>query len=665
MDNKVITRVQTLEDIWNDNLAFVIPSYQRPYVWPDDDVLKLFDDIIAAKNSGESHYYIGTVLTAVVSTDQVQKNQVHELIDGQQRTTTLMLMALAFRAKGGDTPLAQLAILNNQPRLTFAIRDQVQALLGHWAGLHDYQYPGDEAVDHNPYLIRLNSVLRALQQKLEKLSSADRIEIAEYIFSQVQWVNNVMPDGMDLNRLFATMNTSGIQLEQTDILKSFLFKQITTDKMRYEAVWQACEHMENYFERNVRKLFPGTNWQAIQPEDLSKFNAERFILTTSDTTKNHQGRSIAELAVDMHEISVKSNSDQNSEEPALDDEGVYCRSIISFPLLLIHAYRIYRQQQGDVDIDVRLHADRLIESFQSLTQSPEDKVKEFFECLWTVRYQFDRWVVKWVELAEGNEEQLRLTSVSRSQSNGNWYINRSAEEVSELVLLQSVRYFTGERSAQYWLTPYLGWLVRSTFSNKKVMLKELERIDNQLSCAEITQKDASYALLSGDLPTLKSIETISSYLFDPQGTRFEHYWFQKVEYLLWKHRYDYLDSNSRQLAGYRITSKNSVEHVHPQNEEMGKQLPDEFLHAFGNLVLLSPGQNSSYSNQTVRKKEADFVGKPVYDSLKLAHIFSIMKEKGNWDKISITIHEKKMLDLVRFHYTDTPLEEGASFDIDS
>lgn len=53
---------------------------------------------------------------------------------------------------------------------------------------------------------------------------------------------------------------------------------------------------------------------------------------------------------------------------------------------------------------------------------------------------------------------------------------------------------------------------------------------------------------------------------------------------------------------YRITSKNSVEHVHPQNEELDRSLADDLLHGFGNLVLLSPGENSSYSNQAVLKK---------------------------------------------------------------
>lgn len=74
---------------------------------------------------------------------------------------------------------------------------------------------------------------------------------------------------MDLNRLFATMNTAGIQLEQADILKAKLFKHIHTDKAQYDAMWVACEHLENYFERNVRKVFPNADWYHIEPEHLA------------------------------------------------------------------------------------------------------------------------------------------------------------------------------------------------------------------------------------------------------------------------------------------------------------------------------------------------------------------------------------------------------------
>jgi uncharacterized protein with ParB-like and HNH nuclease domain len=632
MQKKVDTRVQALADVWRDNIAFVVPSYQRPYVWPAEDVLKLVDDIIRAHQSGDSTYYIGTVLSAASGPQQCP---VHELIDGQQRITTLMLVALAFlRCKVGDCMLSRVATLNSRPRLTFAIRDQVQALLGYWAGIPDYQFPGDEAVGSNPYLTRLDGALRVLEQKVKALIDASPAacgKIADFIFSQVKWVNNVMPAGMDLNLLFATMNTAGVQLEQTDILKSYLIRGIKNDKLRYEAIWLACGHMESYFERNVRRLFPGTNWEAIQAEDLAAFDPNRFLLSGDS-------------------LSAPEQSVPDDEEP------VYCRSIISFPLLLMHAYRVHLGLKGDDDIEKTLHADRLIECFKPLTIAPEDEIKAFFHLLWQVRYQFDSWVVKWVERADDDKEVLLLTSVYRSQSNLKQF-NRRADAVSELVMLQSVRFFTGERTAQYWLTPFLGWLIRSACTDKTLVLGELERIDNQLSLVEIAQKQASFALLSEKMPQLKSVETIRSYLSGAKSTGFEHYWFQKVEYLLWKRRSTYSWLNAGKLAGYRITSKSSVEHVHPQKEENNKQLPEQYLHSFGNLVLLSPGQNSSYSNQKVAKKQIDFNSKQVYDSLKLAHIFSLVTARNNeWEENGIEVHRQEMLKLIEGHYHDAQQE---------
>lgn len=632
MPNKVITRVQALADVWRDNVAFVIPSYQRPYVWPAEDVLKLLDDIVRAQQTGDSTYYVGTVLSAIVPNSQTQQGPVHELIDGQQRITTLMLVALAFlRCKGGGSNLTQVATLNGQPRLTFAIRDQVQALLGYWAGLPECQYPGDEAVGSNPYLTRLNGALRVLEQKVKTLMDGNPSEcskIADFIFSQVLWVNNVMPADMDLNLLFATMNTAGVQLEQADILKSYLLKRISDDKLRYEAIWHTCGYMEKYFERNVRQLFPSTNWEAIQAGDLATFDAGRFL-----------------LGGDAHDVSGQNDP---------DEELVYCRSIVSFPLLLMHTYRIHLGLKGNdtqgKDIEKTLHADRLVECFKPLTEASEEEVKAFFHLLWQVRYQFDRWVVKWVERADDDKEQLMLTLVVHSQSNRKRFYRRP-DVLSELAMLQSVRYFTGERTAQYWLTPFLGWLIRSSCTDKSRVLGELEQIDNQLSLADTAQKEASFALLSGKTPAMKPVVSIRSDLSGSMGTGFEHYWFQKLEYLLWKHRSANPWISADKLTGYRITSKNSVEHVHPQNEENGKGLPAKYLHAFGNLVLLSPGQNSSYSNQKVGKKQIDFNSKPAYDSLKLGHIFSIVTARNNeWDEGGIEYHQQEMLKLIDGHY---------------
>lgn len=652
MNNRVETAVQRPADLLRNDIAFVIPSYQRPYVWPDDDVLKLLDDIHTAKKENEHHYFIGTLLTAEHHEIRQDGVKVLELIDGQQRATTLMLIALAMRELQVDSPLTAIATVNNESRLTFVIRDQVQSLLGAWSGLPNCQLPGEDAIKNDPYLTRLYGALRALYQKLNKLSEKECKELADYIHERVQWVCNIVPNGMDLNRLFATMNTSGMQLEQADILKSMLLKQVKSNKAKYEGIWQACEQMENYFERNVRQIFSGSDWNQIKPQHLKSFDGKVFLLSNKASGLKPgevQRLTINDLAGDFIQSSGESSPNKNTQyvDETEDAEPVYCRSIIRFSLLLMHAYRIYQWERED--ISVRLHSDRLIESFSDLIHSDEKSVKAFIECLWQVRYYFDQWVVKWVKSDSDEEEHLGLTSVTRSKPKNKWYIQRSYKENSALGLLQSVRYFTGERSAQYWLTSFLGGLITDEHKKEDQVLELLEDIDNQLSLAVETQKEASYKLLSNDLDEQEPFEEIKQYLADPQGTRFEHYWFQKLEYLLWKNGDKTKD---KKLAKYRIVSRNSIEHVHPQNEEYKEVLEKKYLDAFGNLVLLNPGQNSSYSNQKVEKKKIDFLSKTGYDSLKLKHIFDLMGN-DHWSSDKIKQHEEEMLKIFEMHYTTT------------
>jgi uncharacterized protein with ParB-like and HNH nuclease domain len=654
----VQTELLTLEKIYTDNYQFSIPSYQRPYVWSDDDVLLLFRDIKEACRLKEPNYFIGTILSSRIEQDG---ERIYELIDGQQRTTTLMLMTIAFKYAGIKSDLAGLAVYtsNNgedKPRLQFSIREQVQQLLGGLAGLKNYQVPSKETIADNAYLKQMGVALDVLTKEVEKLKSDDVVSaeaMGDYLYRQVQWVNNIVPTQMDLNRLFATMNTAGIQLEQADILKAKLFKHIHTDKAQYDAMWVACEHLENYFERNLRKVFPNADWYHIEPEHLASFDAERFA-AKDETLEELSGLSIAELASQVKASSIPDNTKQEKFETYdLDVETVYCRPIIKFPLLLIHAYRIYLALNDHNDIEPRLHSDRLLEIFTPLINGDEQSVKQFIETLWQVRYQFDRWVVKWVERDDATEEQLALTRQYPSESKGKRYINREQKNISELVLLQSVRNFTGERSAQYWLTPFLSGLIRLSIKEDSEALELLENIDNKMSLSIDTQKEASFALAGNSEPNCQSWQSQSTYFEQSLGTSFEHYWFQKLEYLIWKQiKASESSLSSEELnkfKKYRITSKNSVEHVHPQNDEYKSELAYETLNSFGNLVLLSPGENSSYGHQDVDKKRIDFDRKSHFDALKLREIFGV-KGQGLWGKQQIDDHLEDMMTVFEQHY---------------
>jgi len=252
-----------------------------------------------------------------------------------------------------------------------------------------------------------------------------------------------------------------------------------------------------------------------------------------------------------------------------------------------------------------------------------------------------------VEHDDSEDPQLRLTNFSRSQSSGKYYINRSARELGNLAQLQAVRNFTGDRSAHYWLTALLAKLVEPPGMSSDDVLSAMEKLDNQLSLTTETQKEASFKIAKGEVPALESWADREGYFNSAQGTGFEHYWFQKLEYLLWKQG----DKSVEKLKRYRITSKNSVEHVHPQNERNQNVLEPGVLDAFGNLALLSPGENSSYSNKPVGVKWQEFKNKPHYDSLKLKAIFDVyVAADEKWGETQIAEHQEAMLTALRNHY---------------
>ena len=653
--HQVSTEVLTLETVGARNMGFVIPSYQRPYVWRDEDVIKLFDDIREAYVTKEEQYFIGSVLSAIHEKGEFR---TYELIDGQQRTTTLMLLSLAFRAAGVKTPLAEVSTLGESPRLTFEIRDAVGNLLGSYAGLERMARPGPEAIKNDPYLTHLDANLRVLMQQVEGLRDTKDFNLeafADYIYGKVSWVNNIVPECMDLNRLFASMNTAGIQLEPVDLLKAKLFRKITTEKPLYSAMWQACEHMENYFERNLRQLFPNADWNGIKYESLGSYASSGIERNAAESQSGEAESSSMTLLHLLDEVkagntadNVKPKEEKDTQE-GIEDETVYCRSIVGFELLLIHALRVFCASKRWPDIDARIKAANLMACFECLLSKDEENIKAFIQTLWQGRYQFDTWVVKWVEHDDREDPQLRLTKTSPSQSKGKTSINRSARELGNLVQLQAVRNFSGDRSAHYWLTALLAQLVKKPDMSFKQVLSVMERLDNQLSLTTETQKEASFKIAKGEAPATKSRDSIETYLNSDHGTGFEHYWFQKLEYLLWKQG----DKSDDKLKRYRITSKNSVEHVHPQNEEYGKAMSRSSLDAFGNLVLLSPGENSSYSNQTVGKKREDFRDKPRYDSLKLKAIFALYDQSGGvWGEAQIAEHQERMIALLEKHYRE-------------
>ena len=96
---------KTIEELFSGKKTdFLIPDYQRPYAWDIKECQQLWDDIFSfafpdddyEKFNNDDEYYLGTIVTF-----KNEKNKL-EVIDGQQRLTTLMLLLRAFYSKFGS-----------------------------------------------------------------------------------------------------------------------------------------------------------------------------------------------------------------------------------------------------------------------------------------------------------------------------------------------------------------------------------------------------------------------------------------------------------------------------------------------------------------------------------------------------------------------------------
>lgn len=91
-EKQVSSDIVRLDDLLG--LSLEIPSYQRPYVWTEKQIARLISDLAEfAKSEGQSEYFMGSILL-------YKKDNKFEIIDGQQRLTSLLILKAALGSNG-------------------------------------------------------------------------------------------------------------------------------------------------------------------------------------------------------------------------------------------------------------------------------------------------------------------------------------------------------------------------------------------------------------------------------------------------------------------------------------------------------------------------------------------------------------------------------------
>lgn len=631
------SRLIAPSSIVDEEIFFNIPIYQRLYVWGREQVKKLLEDLWQAYESGEPVYYLGATL--VIQRKNAQGENYYDLIDGQQRFTTLWLMSISWQYQMHEFSSKNING-SKKNRIQFSIRPEVDRYFSSMLDGKRISVP--EAVQLDNAMEVINDFKQSKEIADENIAA-----FTEYIINNVQLILTTVPEETDLNKLFEAINNRGIQLQHHEILKAKLLEYLEgKDRLAYSQLWEACAFMDDYVERNLHKttsidvlsLFTNQN-EETNEEKLAC--ADQLLSKLNSGNNNFEKWSLQEILTTSNELSV--NQAEIVDLVSNTKEESKIESIISFSMLLQHTLRIYLIREYNSDIDRVSDKDLLNIFDKSWLKSGEvddvdtEQIKAFIRLLWNVRYQFDKHIVKWNfdEKSDGDEKRLLL----RNLRNNNWYLQRNTQGTrEEFSNLQSMLYHSQELVTQYWLTPMLNYLV---FYKEKEDSTEryLAYLDNQMFCTSSSLKLLERSRLYIKNPfcskDLIRAEVALDHTYD-NGTQYPHYWFYKLEYIL------YLDLKKSGLRNswidnYRITAKNSVEHISPQSLKRVNR-----MHDFGNLALVSRNINSEFSDKSVAEKRAYFKdkhqGKGV--SLKLEYVY----EYDQWTDTEVIEHKNKMVE---------------------
>jgi uncharacterized protein with ParB-like and HNH nuclease domain len=260
----------------NKDSLYKIPQYQRPYKWEDEQIYKLWDDIYEAWENEEANYFLGSIITAKPRDDE--GSAYVDVVDGQQRLTTLMILFCVVRdlypdinkekvqnnplAVDMDSLLSSITMHGKAKRLRLYTHKQHQSdfdniiLDGNTLCLskpYKYQIRTDEEPKY-----KFINTATIFKEKLEELGETDSAELINFLFNQVKIIRIDCVNREFAIKLFQVLNDRGMDLTAADLIKSYLIEKLyTTHKEDKDTLKQKEEQFIadwREMEQNVKDL---------------------------------------------------------------------------------------------------------------------------------------------------------------------------------------------------------------------------------------------------------------------------------------------------------------------------------------------------------------------------------------------------------------------------
>lgn len=247
-DKKILQKIFS-EDFW-----FVIPEYQRPYVWQKDNIEELIEDLYYAfENKEDNEYFLGSLV--LKNTNNESFNE-YEVLDGQQRLTTFFMMIAVLRDLLDDEDYKstlreliyqkenKLKKIPSRNRLTYYIRDNVEDFIEKFI-IKDNgtQRKEDLLIYSEADNISISNMANALLVINNLFLQKDNLDdFIVFLLNKALFIYVSTDNTEDAFRLFTILNDRGIPLTSADILKSTNIGQMDKEQLKkYSKIWEYIE----------------------------------------------------------------------------------------------------------------------------------------------------------------------------------------------------------------------------------------------------------------------------------------------------------------------------------------------------------------------------------------------------------------------------------------
>ncbi|MFB9119657.1 DUF262 domain-containing protein [Bergeyella porcorum] len=293
-----------LQEIFANQNVYEIPNYQRPYSWNQDNVSELISDTLDAFESQVKEYFIGSIITI----DKTKEDKIFEVVDGQQRLTTLTIIFAGLRNLIKDEAVKSeiqkkilpINIFTDEPETPrLVVRNQDESFF------YDHillSKPLDKKVSITETKARFISNLETVENLLSVFDEVFLKKYTNYLLQNV-FVVLVKTESFDsAYRLFTVLNARGLPLSNADLLKNLLFGRCKSEieKQRVENLWNDLEDIIkiknlDYFLSHYRTAIKGNKAQTDLFKEYndylksnSELSSEEFCKKLNYSAKNYK-----------------------------------------------------------------------------------------------------------------------------------------------------------------------------------------------------------------------------------------------------------------------------------------------------------------------------------------------------------------------------------------